>query len=415
MAEPQDKDAKPPTNGGGPEENSKPSIWKRRPVVIAGTIVLAGLLFFGLHYFMNILTHESTDNAFLDGDIVSIAPKVSGQVKKVYIADNEAVTNGQLLAEIDPRDYEILLAQKKSALAAAKANEDLIKASYELLGIQVNSARETAKQSEAAANADKAKADRSTADLKRAEDLIQRKIISPQEYDAAKSAAESAEATWRSSQAKTAADQSKVAEAQAQLEAGKKAFERAIAQADQSRVDVQQAELNLSYTRIVAPEAGRITRKAVEDGDYIQTGQKLMALVLDNLWVTANFKETQLKKIRVGQPVEVEVDSVAGKTFRAKVQSIQSGSGAAFSLLPPENAVGNYVKVVQRVPVKIVFAENESLNADHVLGPGMSAVPIIHVNSYDIPTAIVLVVALVLAVGVGIFWWKAANRTTRKP
>lgn len=412
MDEPQDQGAKPP-NTGTPENpadpDDKPSIWKRRPVVVLGTVILAALLFLGLDYFTQGLTHESTDNAFLDGDVVAVAPKVAGQVKQVYVSDNQPVTNGQLLIEIDPRDYEVILAQKKSALAASQANQDLIKTSYELLGIQVKSAQETARQSEASANADKAKADRAAADLKRAEDLNTRKIISPQEYDAAKSAAESADATWRSSQAKAAADQSKVAEAQAQLEAGRKAFDRAVAQAEQSQVDVRQAELNLSYTRIVAPENGRITRKAVQSGDYIQVGQRLMALVLNDLWVTANFKETQLKKIRIGQPVEVAIDSVAGKTFDAKVQSIQSGSGAAFSLLPPENAVGNYVKVVQRVPVKIVFDSNPEHAAGHVLGPGMSVTPSVRVRNFEIPAAVIGLVAAVLAIGVGLLWWKKAT------
>lgn len=410
MDEPQEQGAKPPP--GEPvekPEEEKPSLWKRRPAIIAGTIVLGILLFIGLNYFVDGLIHQTTDNAFLDGDIVAIAPRIAGQVKRVYISDNQPVTNGQLLVEIDPRDYEVILAQKKSALAAAKANEDLIKTSYELLGIQVKSAQETANQSEAAGNSDKAKADRAAADLKRAEDLSQRKIISPQEFDAAKSAAESADATWKSSQAKAAADQSKVAEAQAQLEAGKKAFERALAQADQSKVDVEQAELNLSYTKIFAPEDGRITRKAVENGDYLQVGQKLMALVLKNLWVTANFKETQLKKVRVGQSVQISIDSVAKKTFTGKVESIQSGSGASFSLLPPENAVGNYVKVVQRIPVKIVFDADPEQSANQVLGPGMSVTPAVRVRNFSIPAAAIMLVALAVAALVGIFWWKKAG------
>ena len=288
----------------------------------------------------------------------------------------------------------------------------MVKASFELLGAQVETAGATAKQSEAETAADRAKADRANADLKRADDLNQRNIISPQEYDAAKSAAAAAEATWNATREKAASDRSKVTAAKAQLEAGRKAWDRAIAQADESKVDVQQADLNLSYTRLTAPQDGRITRKAVEAGDYVQVGQKLMALVLNDLWVTANFKETQLKNIRTNQPVRLRIDSVSGKTFSGRVQSIQSGSGAAFSLLPPENAVGNYVKIVQRVPVKIVF--DSPPQTDHVLGPGMSVVPAVHVTSFEIPDAVIAVIAILLAALVGLLWKKLADRSASK-
>jgi membrane fusion protein (multidrug efflux system) len=390
----------------------KSSRWKRLPAIVAGSLALAALFFLGLHYLAASLTHESTDNAFLDGNIVSIAPKVSGQVKKVFVDDNQPVKTGDVVAEIDPRDYEIQLSQKKSALGAAEANVKLVKASFELLGAQVETAGATAKQSEAEAAADRAKADRANADLKRAEDLNRRNIISPQEYDAAKSAAEAAEATWNATREKAASDRSKVTAAKAQLEAGRKAWDRAIAQADESKVDVQQADVNLSYTRLTAPQDGRITRKAVEAGDYVQVGQKLMALVLNDLWVTANFKETQLKNIRTNQPVRIRIDSVSGKTFSGRVQSIQSGSGAAFSLLPPENAVGNYVKIVQRVPVKIVF--DSSPQTDHVLGPGMSVVPAVHVTRFEIPDVVIAVIAILLAALVGLLWKKLADRSASK-
>jgi membrane fusion protein (multidrug efflux system) len=171
---------------------------------------------------------------------------------------------------------------------------------------------------------------------------------------------------------------------------------------------VQQAELNLSYTRITAPAAGRVTRKAVEDGDYVQVGQRLMALVPRELWVTANFKETELQNIRTNQPVHLYIDSVGSRAFRGHVESTQAGSGAAFSLLPPENAVGNYVKVVQRVPVKIVF--DEPVETGHVLGPGMSVVPYVQTAESDIPDVIIALVAGILALVPGFFWWKAANR-----
>lgn len=390
------------------EAPDKPSFWKRPVVIIIGTVLLAFALVFAVRTLIESFTHESTDDAFLDGDIVSIAPRVAGQVSKVFVNPNQDVQAGDPLLEIDPSDYEVQVAQKKSALAATQANEQVIKASLELLGTEVASAEATAKQSEAEAAASQAQADKANADLKRAEDLNQRKIISPQEYDTAKSAAVAADASLRASQQKAASDRAKVDTAKAQLVAGRKAWERAQAQSEQSQVDVQQAQLNLSYTRIVAPQAGRVTRKAVEAGDYVQVGQRLMALVQPELWVTANFKETQLKQIRVGQPVRIEIDSVAGHTFPGHVQSIQAGSGSAFSLLPPENAVGNFVKVVQRVPVRIFF--DSKIDAAHVVGPGMSVAPSVHVTGFEVPRFVMVILAILLAAVAGLFWWRLARR-----
>ncbi len=369
--------------------------------------MLAGLFFFGLTEFAESLTHESTDDAFLSANVVSLAPQVAGKVKQVYVRDNQAVRAGDPLVELDPRDFEIQVAQKKAAQKSAEANVQLLEASIQMLTTQVATAEATAKQSEAEAASDKAQADLADANLKRAENLIEKKITSAQEFDAAKAAAAAADATLRAGQEKAASDRAKVAQTKAQLEAGRKAWERAQAQARESAVDVQQAELNLSYTSIPAPQDGRVTRKAVEAGDYVQVGQRLMAIVPNELWVTANFKETQITNIRTNQTVEISVDSVAGRTFAGHVDSIQSGSGAAFSLLPPENAVGNYVKVVQRVPVKIVF--DRPIEVAHVLGPGMSAVPSVHVTDYEVPEIAVILVAMLLAVGVGIFWWRFAT------
>jgi membrane fusion protein (multidrug efflux system) len=400
----------PVQNAPPPQESgSRKGFWKKPPVIVIGIVVLGALFYFGLRHLVLSFTHETTDNAFLEGDIVSIAPKVSGQVKAVHVNDNQPVKAGDLLLEIDPRDYEIQLVQKKSAVAASRANEELVKASFDLLTAQVTTAEATAKQSEAEVASDKAKADWAQADLKRAEDLMQQKTISPREFDSAKAAADAAVATLKATQQKAASDQSKVVGAKAQLEAGRKAYERAQAQGAESEADVSQAEQNLSYARITAPADGRITRKAVQGGDYVQVGQKLMALVLNDLWVVANFKETQLKKIRTNQPVVISVDSIDGKTFSGHVQSIQAGSGAAFSLLPPENAVGNYVKIVQRVPVKIVF--DKPLEVEHVLGPGMSVVPSVHTSGFEVSAVVIAIVSGVLALVIGVLWWRVATRT----
>jgi membrane fusion protein, multidrug efflux system len=408
MDEPQTQGATPPKKNGGDEDNSKKhSIWKRRPTVIIGTVVIAVLLIWGVGKFARGFSHQSTDDAFLAADMVSISPKVSGEVQKVFVSDNQTVNAGDPLVQIDPRDFETAMAQKQAAMAAANANTNVIASSFKMLNVQITTAQATAQQSDAQAAADEVKAEKAGADLKRAEDLSARKIIAPQEYDAAKSASDAATNTWKASQAKAMSDRSKIEEAKAQFEAGLSAFERAVAQARQAGVDVDLAKLSLSYTRIVAPVGGRITKKAVEPGDYIQVSQRLMAIVPTNIWVVANFKETQLKKIRTNQPVEISVDSVGRRKFAGRVQSIQAGSGAAFSLLPPENAVGNYVKVVQRVPVKIVF--DDPVEAEHALGPGMSAEPSVQVGK-PLPQALVILIAILLALGIGLFWWRAASK-----
>jgi membrane fusion protein (multidrug efflux system) len=407
MEDAQNQEAKPPKqNGSEKDRPDKPSLWQRLPTVIVGTIIIAAVLIWGCGKVARSFSHQTTDDAFLAADIVSISPKVSGQVTKVFVVDNQMVKAGDPLVEIDPRDFDTAVAQKKAALAAANANTNVILASFQMLEVGVTTATATAEQSKAQADADRTRAEKAGADLKRAEDLIQRRIIAPQEYDTARAAADAATNTWKASQAKFESDKSKIEEAKAQLEAGRSALVRAQAQAVQSSVDVDLANLNLSYTRILAPVDGRVTRKAVERGDYIQISQKLMSIVPTNIWVVANFKETQLKKIRTNQPVEILVDST-GRTFPGHVQSIQAGSGAAFSLLPPENAVGNYVKVVQRVPVKIVF--DNPVEAEHVLGPGMSAEPSVEIGK-PIAEPIVILVGLLVALVIGFFWWRAASK-----
>lgn len=408
MEESHNQEAKPPKQEAAQKERpDQPSAWQRPPVIVIGTILIAAVLIWGCGKVAKSFSHQSTDDAFLAANIVSIAPKVSGQVTRVFVNDNQMVKAGDPLVEIDPRDFDTAVAQKKAALMAANANTNVIESSFQMLGVQVLTAQATYQQSKAQADADQTRAEKAASDLKRADDLIQRKIIAPQEYDTAKASADAATNTWRASQAKAESDKSKIDEAKAQLEAGRSALIRAQAQANQAGVDVDLASLNLSYTRIVAPVDGRVTRKAVEQGDYIQISQKLMSIVPKDIWVVANFKETQLKNIRTNQPVEISVDSVGDRTFAGHVQSIQAGSGAAFSLLPPENAVGNYVKVVQRVPVKIVF--DNPVETEHVLGPGMSAEPSVEIGK-PIAQPIVILVALVIALAIGFLWWRAASK-----
>ncbi|HVM47205.1 MAG TPA: HlyD family secretion protein [Candidatus Acidoferrum sp.] len=387
---------------------AKRSFWKRKPVVLVGTILVFGLLYFGLDYLADSLTHETTDDAFLDAHIVSVAPKVAGRVKQVPVKDNQPVKAGDLLVDIDPRDLAVQLEQKQSALNAARANLDVLKASLELRRAQVDTAEAATQQSSAEAAAAEATTSKAESDLKRAEDLIQKRTISPQEYDAAKMAAKAAEANLKAAHERTTSDESKIAEARAQQDTSRKALQWGEAQVHQAEADVQAAELNLSYTRLTAPVDGRVTKKAVEDGDYVQVGQNLMALVPPELFVTANYKETELVHMRPGQKVRITIDSMGGRAFAGHVDSIMAGSGARFSLLPPENAVGNFVKVVQRVPVKIVF--DEPIEAAHVLGPGMSVEPSVHVKGYVIPEAAVIIASIVGALVLGALWWRAAGR-----
>jgi membrane fusion protein, multidrug efflux system len=386
----------------------KTPLWQRRPVIIISVAALGCLLYFGLQYLALSFTHETTDDAFLEADIVSIAPKVLGRVRAVPVADNQAVKTGDVLLEIDPRDLAVALEQKRAALNAARANLDFLKASMELRRAQIGTAEATAKQSSAEVAAAQARADKARADLKRAQELIQNQTISPQEFDTARTAAVAAEANLKAAQERTGSDLSKVAEAKAQLETAARSLEVGAAQTHQAEADVQAAEQNLSYARVTAPVDGYVTKKAVQEGDYVQVGQKLMALVPRSFYVIANYKETEVEHIRPGQPVRIAIDSAGDRAFKGHVDSIMAGSGARFSLLPPENAVGNYVKVVQRIPVKILF--DEPPDVGHALGPGMSVVPSVHVKGFIIPESVVVAVTVVGSLGVGLFWWRAAAR-----
>ena len=391
----------------------KASFWRRRPVIIIGTVVLAVLLLAGLRYLALAFTHESTDDAFLDANFISIAPKVAGQVKKVSVADNQAVKSGDLLVEIDPRDLQAAFDQKRAAVDSAKANVEMLKAGVELGRAQIASTEATAKQTTAEAAAAEAGTQKAQADFKRAQELFANHTISPQEFDSAKMAVDWAEANLKAAREKAASSHAKVTEVVAQLQAALRALDRGEAQARQAQWDAQAAELNLSYAHIAAPGDGYVTKKAVETGNYVQVGQNLMALVPDRgVFVTANFKESQLMHIRPGQSVRISIDSLPGGPFRGHVDSTMAGSGARFSLLPPENAVGNYVKVVQRIPVKIIF--DKPVESGHVLGPGMSVVPLVRVKNYEISATVTDVAGVALAVVIGVIWWRLAGRELQK-
>ncbi|HTR82963.1 MAG TPA: HlyD family secretion protein [Reyranella sp.] len=307
---------------------------------------------------------ETTDDAFIDAHMVRVAPQVAGRVLRVPVDDNQLVKRGDLLVEIDPADFQARLDQATAgllnavaALAQAEAQQTVAAASSEQSLAQIKVAE--------------ANAENGATQLKRNRSLAEAHALATQLLDDSIANARSTAATLLAAQRKHDSDEAQLSVMSSQIEAAK-------ANVASLRAQVEQAKLNLSYTRIVAAEDGRVARRNVSAGDYLQIGQNLMALVPLNLWVTANFKETQLDRMRAGQPVEIKVDAYPGQTFKGHVDSFQPGSGAAFSLLPPENATGNYVKVVQRVPVKIVF---DSLpDPKRPLGPGMSVVPSVKVR-----------------------------------
>jgi membrane fusion protein (multidrug efflux system) len=300
--------------------------------------VLAVLaLILGTGYLLYAMSRESTDDAFIQGHIVSVSARVSGHVDKVNIDDNQQVRQGEVLVELDPRDFQVNVDLKQAALEAAQAATEQTIAQIHVASTE-------------AARAEK--------DYNRYRQLFDANGgITQQQVDNAAAATKSAAA---------------------QLEAANSQVAVAQAKADQARAELAQAQLNLSYTKIIAPQPGRVTNKAVEQGEYITVGQPLLNIVPQEVWVVANFKETQLKYMKPGQPVKIKVDAYPQKTFKGHVDSIQTGTGSVFSLLPPENATGNYIKVVQRVPVKIIFDEDP--NDTRMLSPGMSVVPEVKVK-----------------------------------
>ncbi len=323
--------------------------WYQRPIVmgVLGVAVLA-LIVVGVIWWLHSRQWESTDDAYISAHVAPVTPRISGVALRVYVSDNQDVAAGTVLVEIDPRDIQARLDQTRAGLAVSQA------------------ATETAKSAVASAEADvtaaQADAERRAADLKRYQSLDPR-VISQQQLDAARAAAQTADAQLRAAQTRLGGSKAAVGEAQARIE--------------QAQAAVRAAELDLSYTMIRSSVAGRITQKNVQVGQYVNVGQPLMAIVPPDVYVTANFKETQITNMHPGQEARIKVDAYPDHEFVGRVDSIQSGSGAAFSLLPPENATGNFVKVVQRVPVKIVFERDDAQR--WLLGPGMSAVPRVHI------------------------------------
>jgi membrane fusion protein (multidrug efflux system) len=386
--------------------------WKRttsnprvRMALILGAIVVLVAGFFLWRYFTS---YESTDDAQIDGHLNSISARVSGHVIKLLVNDNQYVEAGTPLVQIDPKDYQVALDRAQAYYADSLATAQAAQVNVPLTSVNTTSQESSAqadvenaragiagaRQQYDAANAQLAQAEANNVkaqnDLVRYKQLVDKQEVSQQQYDQALAAArastafvDAAKATASAAQQQVNQAQAKLAQAQANLRAAqtvpqqmavtRSRAQSAQAQADRYKAELEQAQLNLQYTTIVAPVAGVVTQRSVEVGQNVSVGQELMKVInLDDIWVTANFKETQLKHMQVNQPVTISVDATGGE-YKGHVQSIAGASGAITSLLPPENATGNYVKVVQRIPVKITFDAGET--KQHVLRPGMSVEP----------------------------------------
>jgi membrane fusion protein (multidrug efflux system) len=351
---------------------------KRVALSIVAVIVILGAIaaYFYVRYTS---THISTDDAFIDGDIYTISPKIPGTVMKVYAIDNQTVQKGALLVEIDPADYAAKVEEALSALNAEKARIPEIESNIDVSRKRLSELEASAKTAQADLELQSADLGQAAADAARARTLYEKGAISKERN-------EKAQTEYKVVQARVTAADENLKKALSAVETQRAVVKQAgtlkvvqLSRIKQKEAQLQTARLDYEYTKIFSPSDGFITKKSVEAGNQIKTGQPLMAVVsLDNVYVTANYKETQLEKVRPGQKVEITVDTYPDKTFHGTVESIMAGTGSAFSLFPPENATGNYVKVVQRIPVKIVF--DKGANSEHVLRVGMSVVPTILVE-----------------------------------
>ncbi len=342
-------------------EDNRPSYQKKRVIVPTLTAIIFFLI--GIYFMVHSIHFQATDDAFVEGHIVSVAPRVSGPVVQLLIKDNQPVKKGDLLVVIDPKDYEVKLAQSIANLNQAKADLNISEKDITKTESQF---KETAHEISSA----KSKLDFAQKDFKRYSSMLKEGIASKQDYDGSKTSLTVAQENLKSAVEKEN-------ETRAVLESAKSKKDAAIAQIEKLQAEVEENELNLSYTKIYAPQDGLITNRNVEQGNYVQVAQPMFAIVPETVWVVANFKETQLTNMHASQSVEIKIDTYPGKRFKGKVESIQRATGAKASLFPPENAVGSYVKIVQRVPVKIIFTEDVS---KYNIVPGMSVVPEVKVK-----------------------------------
>ncbi|RQH13660.1 HlyD family secretion protein [Bradyrhizobium sp. RP6] len=351
-----------PTRSADGQSHKLPSAGERLRehwlLATAGAVVLIAALVGGLLYWLEVRHYESTDDAFIAARSFSVASKVGGYVTDIPVTDNQHVNSGDLLAKIDDRDYRVAIDQADAQVASAKANIANVEA-------QIESQQEQIKQAEAQLEQAQAQLQFAQEEFTRAQDLVEKGAGTVQRQQQTRSDLQAQQANTERARTAVTSAQLGIKTLQAQLEGAK-------AQLGQAQAQLDQAKLNLQYTSVVAAQSGRVVKLSGAKGTFVTAGQSLMMFVPDEVWIVANYKETQLSDMRPGQPVEIRIDAYPGRKLTGHVDSVQPGSGTAFSLLPAENATGNYVKVVQRVPVKIVV---DSWPAGLPVGPGMSVVP----------------------------------------
>jgi membrane fusion protein (multidrug efflux system) len=395
-----------------PQTESAPPKKSRRGIIV---VVLAVLVVAGLGFWWHSTYFEDTDDAQVSGHLIQVSSRIQGTVAKVYVDENQFVHKGDPIVDLDPRDFQVAVENAQASLASAQANAAAANVNVPLTdintgsnlrsaGADVTGASATVQQArgqldaanaqvlQAAANNTKAQQD-----LERYKPLVEKDVISKQQYDAAVASAAAAQAALTSAQANAAAAKDAIAVAQQRQAAANAALKyaetgpqqvavqsakakQAVAQVQAAQAQLDQAKLNLSYTKVTAPEDGIVTRKSVEINQNVSVGQNLMTLVsLNDIWITANFKETQLKQMHNGQHVEVAIDAT-GKKYSAVVTQVGGATGSVLSLFPPENATGNYVKVVQRIPVRLDFTNLKEEDPNHELRPGLSVEPKVRVK-----------------------------------
>ena len=348
----------------GATKSSQKGFLRRRPVVSAiGALLLASALGGGYLYLNQIEHFQSTDDAFIAARQSSLAPKVSGYITAVPVTDNQHVAAGDVVARIDDRDYRTTLEQAEAQVAAAKASIENVDAQTDVQNAQITANQAQVDQAQAALVFAQQQASRYQHLEQTGYGTVQNSEQYTSQLRQQQAAVQSAQATLNLAQRQIEA-----------LKAQRKSADASLAQAEAQR---DQARLNLSYTTVTAAQPGRVVNLGAAVGEFAQPGTSLTQFVPDEIWVTANFKEIQLDRMRPGEPVTLRIDAYPGRTIRGHVDSVQPGSGTAFSLLPAQNATGNYVKIVQRVPVKIVM---DHPPADVAIGPGMSVVPTVRVD-----------------------------------
>lgn len=348
---------------GEPRQPSLLGFPRRHPYVSIAILIVLLLAAVGLIlWWLNARQYESTDDAFIDARTITIGAEISGRITNLAVTDNQPVKAGDVLLRIDDSDYQASVKQADAGVASAQADIVDVGAQIEAQNAKIDAAQKQMAQAQAAL------------DFAKAEDQRNRELLA--KGTATQQQAQQAASTLRQDQAALDSAEANVAAAKSQVTVLQAQTKSAEAKLDQARASQDQARTTLSRTTVTAPVAGRATSISVANGAYAQPGQVLMMFVPDEVWVKANFKETQLDLMRPGQPVDINIDAFPEKSFRGRVDSIQAGSGTAFSLLPAENATGNFVKVVQRVPVKIVFDKPPGV----LLGPGLSVVPTVKVR-----------------------------------